>query len=95
MMLGGFLYEKWTVASSDWLVFDESNQSMFCSTCWQHAPSSGEANSFVEGTNNLNLEAVKDHESSKCHKEVKCVLQGIVTLKKTAARGAVNSLKTA
>lgn len=44
---------------------------MFCSVCRQHASEDAKTNSFIVGTKNLKLEAIKDHESSKCHIQVK------------------------
>lgn len=48
----------------DWLVFDENSQSMFCSHYRQYALAGSKANSFIVGTKNLKLEAIKDHEAS-------------------------------
>lgn len=95
----GFLNEKWRRADGgelhDWLVFDESSQSMFCSHCQQHALASGKANSFIVGTKNLKLEVITDHEASKCHKEVICMIQAKSAPEKTAPIRPLSSLKTA
>ncbi|KAK9971512.1 hypothetical protein ABG768_024875 [Culter alburnus] len=68
---------------------------MFCSVCRQHASEDVKTNSFIVGTINLKLEAIKDHESSKCHIEVKKRAQGKAALENTAAMKALTSLKTA
>lgn len=91
-----FLNEKWRRADGgEWLVFDESSKTMFCSHYWQHTPAGSKVNSFIVGTKNLKLEAIKDHEASKCHKEVICMIQGKSAPEKTAAVRALSSLKTA
>ena len=47
---------------------------MFCSICREEGEESGitggvgEVNAFVKGTTNFKLEAVKDHDISKCHR---------------------------
>ena len=73
-----FFNEKWRRADSglcDWLVFDESSQSMFFSRCRQPASASSKTNnSFIVGTKDLKLLAIKDHEASKCHKEGICTV---------------------
>lgn len=40
---------------------------MYCSVCRKHVSDTQKSNSFIAGTKNLKLEAVKDHELSKCH----------------------------
>ncbi len=89
-----FFKERWRKAdngeSRDWLVYEETSLTMFCSVCRQHASEDAKTNSFIVGTKNLKLEAIKDHESSKCHIQVKKTAQG-----NTAAMKALTSLKTA
>ncbi|KAK9972415.1 hypothetical protein ABG768_025722, partial [Culter alburnus] len=94
-----FFKERWRKAdngeSRDWLVYDETSLTMFCSVCRQHASENAKTNSFIVGTKNLKLEAIKDHESSKCHIQVKKRAQGKAAPENTAAMKALTSLKTA
>lgn len=69
---------------------------MFCSVCRLHASDANKrTNSFSTGTKNLKLEAIKDHESSKCHIHISKIVQGISAPEDTAAMKALMSLKAA
>ncbi|XP_028439583.1 zinc finger protein 862-like [Perca flavescens] len=61
----------------------------------EHASEDAKTNSFIVGTKNLKLEAIKDHESSKCHIQVKKRAQGKAAAENAAAMKAPTSLKTA
>lgn len=63
----------------DWLVFDESSQSVFCSNCGQQEPPHSKTNSFTVGTKTVKSEAIK---FSKCHKKEESMIQGITAPEK-------------
>lgn len=65
--------EKWRI-SRDWLVYD--NNVMFCQDCRLYTSDKSKTNSFVVGTNNMKIEAVKDHESSKSHVQAQATKKG-------------------
>lgn len=48
-----------------------------------YTTSSSKTDSFTVGTKYSKLEVIKDRGSSKGHKEVKCIIQGIAVLEKT------------
>ena len=90
---------RWRTSDSgphrDWLVFDGTSQTMFCALCRKHASDGHRSNSFVSGTQNLKLEAVKGHESSKSHLHVMKIAKGISAPETTTAMRTLVSLKTA
>lgn len=50
----------------DWLVYEETSQTMFSSVCYQHSSDANKrTNSFNVGAKSLKLEATKDHKLSK------------------------------
>ena len=94
-----FFNEKWRTAESgerrSWLVYEEESQMMYCSVCRKHASDTQKSNSFIAGTKNLKLEAVKDHELSKCHIHVLKIAKGKSAPEDSPAMKTLNSLKTA
>lgn len=64
-----YFSNKWRIDDQgkprEWLSYLPDDQSMHCTYCRTYASAENVNNSFVRGTSNLKLEAIKDHESEE------------------------------
>lgn len=58
--------EKWRLGRN-WLVYSKTSNTMHCEDCRKYGNEKVKALSFVAGTSNFKVEAIKDHETSNAH----------------------------
>lgn len=88
-----YFSNKWRIDDNgktrEWLAYLPGEQSMHCTYCRTYTSPENANNSFVRGTTNLKLEAIRDHESSKSH--IKCTA---IQLAKTEPQEQSVAIKT-
>ncbi|CAL9685344.1 unnamed protein product [Knipowitschia caucasica] len=85
---------KWQTGRN-WLVFDSNNSVMFCQICREYTKDKNKTNSFVVGTSNFKIEAVKDHEKARSHREsLQIKTAKTVPVEDSVAGRSLTSLKT-
>uniref|UniRef100_A0A1A8R1W9 Zinc finger protein 862 n=1 Tax=Nothobranchius pienaari TaxID=704102 RepID=A0A1A8R1W9_9TELE len=85
---------KWQTGR-EWLVFDNENAVMFCKICRVYTKEKNKTNSFVVGTNNFKIEAVKDHEKARSHQEsLQMKIAKAVPVEESVAGKSLSSLRS-